>query len=64
MKRIILGADLLCQNKDAALISRTFATIKGDLSNIQWFHTDRGCEFKNQTMDELLKTFVIGVSFY
>ncbi len=27
-------------NKDAALISRAFATVKGDLRQIQWFHTD------------------------
>lgn len=46
-------------HKDAALVSRAFATVEGDLSHIQWFHTDRGSEFKNQTMDELLKTFGI-----
>ncbi len=49
-------------NKDAALISRAFATVQGDLRQIQWFHTDRGSEFKNQKMDELLKTFKIGRS--
>jgi putative transposase len=33
-------------HKNAALISRAFATVKGDLRQIQWFHTDRGvfCE--------------------
>lgn len=35
---------------------------KGDLSQIEWFHTDRGSEFKNETMDELLLTFEIGRS--
>ncbi|MNB74897.1 Integrase core domain protein [compost metagenome] len=49
-------------NKDAALVSRAFATVKGDLSQIEWFHTDRGSEFKNETMDELLLTFEIGRS--
>ncbi|MEK5406688.1 IS3 family transposase [Paenibacillus sp. FSL W8-0439] len=49
-------------NKDAVLISRAFATVQGDLRQIQWFHTDRGSEFKNQKMDELLKTFDIGRS--
>ncbi|WP_134757217.1 IS3 family transposase [Paenibacillus athensensis] len=49
-------------NKDAALITRAFATVKGDLSHIQWFHTDRGSEFNNQKMDELLETFQIGRS--
>ncbi|MGM1020401.1 MAG: IS3 family transposase [Bacillota bacterium] len=49
-------------HKDTALVSRAFATVKGDLSQIQWFHTDRGSEFKNQKMDELLETFEIGRS--
>lgn len=49
-------------NKDAALISRAFATVQGDLRQIQWFHTDRGSEFKNQRMDELLNAFEIGRS--
>lgn len=46
-------------NKDAALVSRAFSTVQGDLSQIQWFHTDRGSEFKNEKMDELLETFKI-----
>ncbi|MFS0558089.1 DDE-type integrase/transposase/recombinase [Brevibacillus sp. 179-C9.3 HS] len=46
--------------KDAALISRPFATVQDDLRQIQWFHTDRGSKFKNQKMDELLETFEIG----
>ncbi|WP_232282380.1 IS3 family transposase, partial [Paenibacillus sp. oral taxon 786] len=49
-------------NKDAALISRAFSTVQGDLRQIQWFHTDRGSEFKNEKMDELLETFKIGRS--
>lgn len=49
-------------NKDAALISRAFASVQGDLRYIQWFHTDRGSEFKNQKIDELLGTFEIGRS--
>ena len=50
------------RNKDAALISRAFASVQGDLRQIQWFHTDRGSEFKNQKIDELLGTFGIGRS--
>jgi putative transposase len=49
-------------NKDAALVSRAFSTVKGNLRHIQWFHTDRGSEFKNDKMDELLETFDIGRS--
>lgn len=46
-------------NKDAVLIPRPFATVKSNLRQIQWFHTDDGSEFKNQKMDELLRTFNI-----
>ncbi|WP_225999293.1 IS3 family transposase [Paenibacillus sp. BJ-4] len=49
-------------SKDAALISRAFASVQGNLRQIQWFHTDRGSEFKNEKMDELLETFEIGRS--
>jgi len=49
-------------NKDAALVSRAFATVQGDLRQIQWFHTDRGSEFKNEKMNEILETFEIGRS--
>ncbi|WP_413409526.1 IS3 family transposase [Paenibacillus amylolyticus] len=49
-------------HKDAALVSRAFSTVEGDLSQIQWFHTDRGSEFKNHAMDQLLGTFGIGRS--
>lgn len=49
-------------NKDAALVARAFATVQGDLRQVQWFHTDRGREFANQMMTELLETFGIGRS--
>lgn len=48
--------------EDAALVSRAFANVQGDLRQIQWFHTDRGSEFKNDKMDEILKAFEIGRS--
>ena len=43
-------------------VSRAFATVQGDLRQMQWFHTDRGSEFKNEKINELLKTFEIGRS--
>lgn len=46
-------------HKDAALVYDAFATIKGDLSKIQMFYTDRGSEFKNQLIDEMLGVFHI-----
>ncbi|EST52252.1 transposase [Brevibacillus panacihumi W25] len=45
--------------KDAALVYQAFASVKGDLRQIQLFHTDRGSEFKNLTIDEVIKTFKI-----
>lgn len=45
--------------KDAALVQKAFASIEGDLRDIHLFHTDRGNEFKNQTIEELLETFDI-----
>lgn len=36
--------------KDNELVARAFASIQGDLRDIQMFHTDRGSEFKNQLL--------------
>ncbi|NPC91247.1 transposase family protein [Bacillus sp. WMMC1349] len=47
------------ENKDALLVYRALSSIKGNLHHIQLFHTDRGKEFKNQVIDEALKTFNI-----
>lgn len=46
-------------NKDAQLVYDAFATVQTDLSNIQVFHTDRGSEFKNQIIDQMLSVFRI-----
>ena len=46
-------------NKDANLVTRAFASVQGDLREIQLFHTDRGSEFKNKLIDETLTTFQI-----
>ncbi len=47
------------QAKDAKLVYQAFAKVKGNLFDIQLFHTDRGCEFKNQLIDEVITTFGI-----
>lgn len=47
------------RNKDAALVSKAFASVKTNLNNIQVFHTDRGNEFKNKIIDDTLQTFKI-----
>ena len=46
-------------NKDANLVYEAFATVKANLTEIKMFHTDRGNEFNNQLLDEMLETFKI-----
>jgi putative transposase len=45
--------------KDAELVRQAFYSVKEDLRNIGLFHTDRGSEFKNEIIEEILKTFGI-----
>lgn len=45
--------------KDAQLVQKAFSKIKTNLLNIEYFHTDRGNEFKNKLIDEVLETFKI-----
>lgn len=47
------------QAKDAKLVYEAFAKVNGNLFDIQLFHTDRGSEFKNQLIDEVINTFDI-----
>lgn len=42
------------EHKDAALVQRAFATVNQPLKTVKIFHTDRGSEFKNVGIDELL----------
>ena len=44
-------------NKDAKLVTKAFANVKRDLRGICIFHTDRGKEFDNQLIDDMLATF-------
>ena len=45
--------------KDANLVYKAFAGVKFRLDAITLFHTDRGNEFKNRIIDEVLETFKI-----
>lgn len=47
------------KNKNAELVYKAFSTIKNNLNTINIFHTDRGNEFKNKIIDEVLETFHI-----
>ena len=46
-------------HKDAQLVRRAFAAVKGNLLNIRMFHTDRGGEYDNMLIDKLLAGFQI-----
>lgn len=46
-------------NKTAELVRKAFSKIKGDLRKISIFHTDRGSEFDNYLIDEILQAFGI-----
>ena len=46
-------------NKTAELVKEAFQTIDGSLANIGLFHTDRGSEFKNTLIEEILNAFEI-----
>lgn len=47
------------KHKDAELVKEALYSIKGNLSKIGTFHTDRGGEFKNDEIDKILTTFGI-----
>ena len=49
-------------NKTADLVHKAFSTIKYNLRDIQIFHTDRGNEFKNNAIEDLLNGFDINRS--
>jgi transposase InsO family protein len=40
-------------------VYKAFASVKTRLDSITLFHTDRGNEFKNEVIDEVLDTFKI-----
>jgi len=42
------------KNKDAELVKSAWLSIKNDIRNICYFHTDRGGEFKNEDIDKIL----------
>jgi Transposase and inactivated derivatives len=46
-------------HKTPELVKEAFATIQGSLKSIGIFHTDRGSEFRNKEIDEVLKAFQI-----
>lgn len=47
------------ERKDARLVKSAFATLDFPISDIEVFHTDRGSEFDNAQIDEMLEAFDI-----
>ena len=48
------------KRKTASLVSKAFSRIHRPLKEINILHTDRGNEFKNRAIDQLLRAFNIG----
>jgi len=46
-------------NKTAELVYQALVSIRGNLNDIQMFHTDRGKEFDNKLISKALETFGI-----
>lgn len=46
-------------HKDAELVKTAFYGVQADLRRIEIFHTDRGSEFKNYIIDEIISAFKI-----
>ncbi|MEG2118211.1 MAG: IS3 family transposase [Clostridia bacterium] len=56
-KKIIGSA--VGRQKDAKLVRTAFYGVQDDLRRIEIFHTDRGSEFKNKIIDEIIEAFGI-----
>jgi len=59
--RKILGSAISSQ-KNAKLVEAAFYTVETDLRQINIFHTDRGSEFKNNVVEQILVAFGINRS--
>ena len=56
--RKIIGS-AVGRQKDAKLVRTAFYGVQSDLRRIGIFHTDRGSEFKNHVIDEIIEAFGI-----
>jgi len=59
--RKIIGS-AIGKQKDAKLVRKAFYGVQADLRRISIFHSDRGSEFKNQMIDEIMEAFGISRS--
>jgi len=56
--RKILGS-AVGRKRDAELVETAFYSVQSDLRRIRVFHTDRGSEFKNAVIEQILRAFNI-----
>jgi len=56
--RKILGS-AVGHRKDAKLVETAFYSVQADMRQIQIFHTDRGSEFKNAVVEQIVNAFGI-----
>ena len=56
--REIIGS-AVGSNHDAKLVRKAFYRADVDLRDVEMFHTDRGTEFKNEIIDDILSAFGI-----
>ena len=56
--RKILGS-AVGGSRNAKLVETAFYTVEADLRKVDIFHTDRGSEFKNQLIEQILDAFGI-----
>jgi len=56
--RKILGS-AVGKQKNAKLVETAFYSVQADLRQIELFHTDRGSEFKNAVIEQILEAFEI-----
>jgi len=56
--RKIIGS-AVGRKKDAKLVRTAFYSVQVDMLKIGIFHTDRGSEFKNAVVDEIISIFGI-----
>lgn len=56
--REIIGS-AVGKRKDAQLVKTAFFSVQSDLRRIKLFHTDRGSEFKNEVVENILTAFNI-----
>ena len=45
------------EHRSAELVKQAFQSVEGNLEEIKLFHTDRGNEFKNQVIEEILENY-------